>query len=160
MQNYAANAKARYLFGKLLTDDQFRTLVQFDNVREAIEFLIGSTHIGDMVKDRSIDTADEFEIKIRDAMFDYFEKFYHYYINEYRTFFKAVFMRYEVENIKLYLRKSVRGESVSDLQERLVISDLYSTVDYSKLSASEKLEDVIASLAETPYHQVLHRFLQ
>ena len=93
----AAEAKARSLMGKLLQDDDYRQLSQTANIKDFVDYLVKNTVYREVFTEPDkIIHRHELEIGMLRNLFKNFEKFYHYYYDNYRTFFKVLFMRYEV----------------------------------------------------------------
>jgi len=92
-------------------------------------------------------------------MYKNYEKLYHFYIDEYRFFIKSLLMRYEVENIKLMLRAIARNEDVQNIKERLVYSEIFSTIDYDRLSEASGIKEFVGSLESTVYYSQLINYV-
>src|SRR5665648_189434 len=108
----ATNAKTMAMMGKLLKDIDFIKLLKMESVKEFGDYLKKNTHYG-LVLNNSETDYENIEHLMKHHMFTHFEKLFHFYIDEYRDFFKALMLRYEVENVKLFLRAILRDEDIA-----------------------------------------------
>jgi len=146
----AANAKANAMLGKLLKDKDYNELLKLETVEEVLEYLSYGTHYGKLFSEGE-DDAESVELMMKRHFFTAYEKLYHFYINEYRDFFKAMFMRYEVENLKLYLRALSRNENLSYITNHLIYSNLYSNINYETLNLVTSIKEFLEAIKGTKY---------
>ena len=154
----AANAKANAMLGKLLKDKDYHELLKLETVNEVMDYLRLHTHYSLIFNELNDDTEAN-EVTMKRHFFRAYEKLYHFYIDEYRDFFKALFMRYEVENLKLYLRALSRNEKLDSIQSHLITSDLYSNLDYDVLNQSTNTQEFLEAIKDTPYYSTLDAFI-
>lgn len=154
----AANAKAKVILGSLLTEADFTKLIQLETADAVKSYLLTKTHYQKMAMTITDDT-EAFEILLKKYFFTVYEKFFLFYVDEYRNFFKAMLNRYEVENLKLFIRTLNRGESVSGISEHLLYSTRYSNLDYRALLTACTMEDLMIILKGTLYFDTLKIFI-
>lgn len=154
----AANAKAKVILGKLLKDDDFEKLINMDSLEEVTAYIMTQTHYKNLVWTPNEDTQD-FEVLIKKHFFNAYEKFFHFYIDEYRDFIKAMFLRYEVENLKLFIRTLSRNEPLSRIINHLLYSHLYSNINYTALEKVESMEDFMFAIKDTEYYEPLSAYI-
>lgn len=154
----AANAKAKAMLGRLLNERDYKILLKLETVKEVLDYLKKNTHYKGILTDTDEDTQ-VIEVLMKRYFFSAYEKFYHFYVDDYRAFIKVLFMRFEVENLKLYLRALTRLEKLNTIEAHLLTSKVFSNLDYSKLNLATTLEELLMSLAHTPYDQVLEAYL-
>ncbi|MBN2260165.1 MAG: V-type ATPase subunit [Clostridiales bacterium] len=156
----ASNSKAKALMGRLLSDLDYKKLEETKNFNEFLLYLTKNTfysNVFPIVDD--IIHRNQVEIGMKKNILKNFEKFYHYYNDDYRKLFKILFMRYEIENLKLFLRALTRNEEIQHLKEHLITSEIYSSLDYSRLLKSRNIGEFIESLSGTQYYQLLKVYL-
>jgi V/A-type H+-transporting ATPase subunit C len=158
MSNYASITKSKNLFGQLLCDEDFKNLIMFDDLNSVIDYFKNRTAYGDRLTILDSRNVLYFENQIKKAFFKYYGKFYHYFINEDKDLFKALFLRYEVENLKLYVRNAIRLKPMENLKDEILITDLYSNLNYELLSLSVDLNTLIESLHGTPYQKIIKKY--
>jgi len=83
------------------------------------------------------------------------EDILHYFSGPYKDFIKVFLMRYEITDLIMILRRIARGDDLDGIQERLVHSVNYSSLDYSKLTSSKSVAQFIENLRHTPYYSAL-----
>ena len=156
----AACAKARSLMGKLLKDDDYRKLMQSRDIHEFVDYLIKNTVYKEVLLDSStIVHRNEVELSMRRYVLKNSEKFYHYYFDNYRKLFKILFMRYEVENIKLLIRAITRQEDIKLLADHSITSEIFSYIDYENVIKARSISEFIESLKGTIYYKILKVYL-
>ena len=156
----AAIAKAKAIMGRLLTDHHYKELLKLETFQEVIDYLRNQTHYRTVLEFAEGESLDQIEVRIEKYFFSTYEKFYHYYVDNYRDFFKALLFRYEVENLKLYLRLLARDDKIENLETHLIFSSLYSNLDYAELSKATTITEFIEGLKETLYYNPLKQFIE
>lgn len=154
----AANTKSMAIMGGMLKVDDFIKLTGMESIDEFENYLMKDSCYSPEFnaansKDRNI------EYLIKSHMYKNYEKLYHYYVDEYRVFFKSLLKRYEVENIKLMLRAIARNEDVQNIKDRLVYSEVFSTIDYESLSEASDIKDFVERLENTGYYSQLINYV-
>lgn len=157
----AINTKIRALEGRLLTGDDYENLLDMSSLSEMINYLKSKTsyvhHLEEIDPDNAI--IDHLEVVFRKILFMRIQAFIHYFVDDYRKLFKVLFMRYEVEDLKLFIRALERGEDVSILMDHMVILGVTKTLDYERLSQSRNLEDLLDALEGTPYQEIISYYM-
>ena len=154
----AANAKAKVMIGKLLKDEDFHALINMDSLEEVKAYIMTRTHYKNLVWTTSEDTQD-FEVLLKKHFFNAYEKFFHFYVDEYREFIKAMFCRYEVENLKLFIRTLSRNEPLSRIINHLMYSHLYSNIDYTALEKVDNMDAFMSAIKGTEYYEPLFTYM-
>lgn len=156
----AINTKVRTLEGRLLTKNDYRKLISMRSVKNIARYLKDNTSYKDIMEDVDVTSlkADELELLLKKYIVSQYEKLIHYFTDEYRKLFKTLFIRYEIEDLKLFLRASTREENLENVRELIVYSGIYSNVDYNALSSSKDLEELIDNLKGTIYHDALKAY--
>ncbi|GAU77900.1 V-type ATPase subunit [Fusibacter sp. 3D3] len=155
----ASNAKSKAILGRLLKEADYLELLKLEKVEEVIEYLKRYTHYSEVFSDIGMSIGDH-EVVIKKYFFNTYEKLYHFYMDAYRNFFKAMFCRYEVENLKLFIRVLSRNEPLSDLRASLIYSELYSNLNYDQLEKAVNMQDLLDMIGHTIYYEPLVVFLE
>ncbi len=154
----AVNAKVRALEGQLLKDEDYYKLLLLNHVDEVVDYLRQETWYASILPEgRKIDII-ELEGRFERNAFEKYEKLYHYFTDEYRAYFKVLLMRYEIENLKLFLRMVIRHESLLSITDHLIMPHIYSELDYDKISQATTVEALSAALAGSEYQQLLEYY--
>lgn len=154
----AANSKTMVIMGRMLKEEDFKKLTKSENIEDFEIYLSRNTYYSSTFNDKEIENRNT-EYLIKRNMYKNYEKLYHYYIDEYRMFFKALMMRYEVKNLKLMLRAIARNEDIKDIEERLVYSEMFSSIDYAYLIESKNIEEFVDGLKSTKYYKALINYV-
>jgi V/A-type H+-transporting ATPase subunit C len=151
----AVNVKVRALEGQLLRDEDYQRLLMLDQVDDVVEYLRNETWYASILPEaRKVDIID-LEGRFERNAFEKYEKLFHYFTDAYRDFFKVLMMRYEIENLKLFLRMIIRKESLLSITDHLIIPKIYSRLDYDKIKMATTVEELSAALAGTEYQALL-----
>ncbi|MGF7058500.1 V-type ATPase subunit [Brassicibacter mesophilus] len=156
----AINTKVRVLKGQMLTQDDFKNLLSKKSVDEVVTYLKEHTHYNKILADKDVAEIHrrDLEMLLKKYVIIQYEKLIHYFTEEYRKLFRIMFIRYEIEDIKLYLRAVARNESLDAVRKLVVYSGIYSTVNHEVLVHSKTIEDFVNNLKETIYYDVLKPF--
>lgn len=154
----ASNAKTRGILGNLLRESDFIELLKMDHIEEFFDYLSRQTHYRDCLKQVEVDEVMFFQ-KMRQYFIETYEKLYHFYIDDYRKFYQAMLLRYEVENIKHFLRSISQKEKVSMQQLQISRVNQSQKLDYTKLEMAQTIPEFIDLLKDKKYHHALQSFL-
>ena len=162
MKDYAAiSSKIRAMERERITKTDFWNLLDCKTVEEIVKYLKCETAFSSVLEsvDEHAVVIEDVEVAIRDAMLSKFERLSHFFVDENKRLFKMLFERYEIENLKAYLRAFVRGEDVSNLASQLMRSEHFGQVNYDLLSQSRTLADFVEGLKGTKYYEVIRHFM-
>jgi len=156
-QTAAINTKVRVLKGKMLKQKDFKALLSKKSVGDVAAYLKEHTSYKEILNMDDIHRRDLEQI-LKKYIVIQFEKLTHYFNGEYRKLFRIMSLRYEIEDIKLYLRVITRNENLETISDRTVYSGLFSTLDYESLIKASSIEEVINSLKGTIYYDALKHY--
>src|SRR6056297_2007561 len=111
----ALNTKIRVLERELLTNKDYLNLIGLNSVEACINYFLEETYYSKLLEDlkaKDLSSVENLFYKNLLVKYDKITSFLHI---EYRKIFKAIFMRYEVEHIKKYLRKLNQNKTVEML---------------------------------------------
>lgn len=156
----AINTKIRTLEGRLLTKEDYNKLISMKSVGDIAKYLKENTAYNKVLKDINISTihTEQLELLLKKYIVKQYEKMIHYFTDEYRKLFKVLFTRYEIEDLKIFLRAIDREESLTNVKDLIVYSGIYTTIDCESLSLSKNLEGLIANLKGTIYYNALKAY--
>ncbi|MBS3994184.1 MAG: V-type ATPase subunit [Alkaliphilus sp.] len=154
----AINTKAMSLEGRLLKKKDYDNLILQKNVVDFISYLKNQTAYKEVLETVDVNNyrVEEVEVILRRHMVKQYKKLTHYLTGHYKKLFNVVLKRFEIEDIKLYLRAIMRNEDLSDIEDLIICSDM----DYMKLSGSKNLEDFIERLKGKDYYRLLKPYLE
>jgi len=154
----ALNTKIRVLERELLTNKDYLNLIGLNSVEACINYFLEETYYSKLLEDlkaKDLSSVENLFYKNLLVKYDKITSFLHI---EYRKIFKAIFMRYEVEHIKKYLRKLNQNKTVEMLYKNFENAK-YSDLDYKVLSSAKTLEAFVEHLKGTDYYKILYYHL-
>lgn len=154
------NTKIRVLKGKMLKKSDYESLITKRSVKDVAEYLKNNTDYNKVLKDVDIAKIHrgDLEVLFKKYIVINFEKILHYFTGEYRVLFRILFIRYEIEDLKLYIRGLVRGEGLELARKYVIYSGVYSTINHDSLVTSKTIEGFIDNLKGTIYYDILKPF--
>lgn len=126
----ALNTKIRVLKGNFLTNEHFIDLFNKKDVSEVAQYLKENTNYKIVLEDVNVKDIHRRELEklLKEYILIQHKKLIHYFTDEYKKLFKTIFIRYEIEDLKLNLRNLLREEDTSDLET--FIKSLKDTIYY------------------------------
>lgn len=158
VKRYAAiNTKIRMLKGKMLTEEDYTRLISKKSVAEIADYLKRNTSYIQVLRGINAESIHrgQLELLIKKYIILQFEKLLHFFNGEYRKLFRILFMRYEVEDLKLYIRALTRGENLEAIKDLVLYLGGYSIVDHELLITSKNINELIKNLEGTIYYDTL-----
>jgi len=157
----SVNAKTRALFGKLLTKQDYEELLTQKTVGEIAAYLKKSAGYGEVLAsiNENLVHRGELEKLFSTSHHDDYVKLMRFLEGNAREFMKALFLRHEVEELKMLLRIIYTGRKNEAIINTLVFLKKYSALDFNRLVNSSDLPDFIMNLKGSEYYRVLSRFL-
>lgn len=137
----ALNTKIRVLKGNLLTDEDFIHLFDKKNVVEIAQYLKESTNYDVVLKDVNIKNIHRRDLEklLKEYIVLQHKKLLYYFTDDYRKLFETIFIRYEIEDLKLDLRNLSRKEDINELNK--FVESLKETIYYPVLKSYLTEED-------------------
>lgn len=153
----AVNTKIKALAAQLLSKEQFSELIDTKSYDDAIKYLIEETKYSEVFSGYNPDQIhrESFEILLKKYYIDNFYKLIHYFTGNYKKLFSILFMRFEIEDIKLILRGKYAGRENSAIRELVAFESPLSKIDYDDLISAKDAAEVIEKLHDTRYYKHL-----
>jgi V/A-type H+-transporting ATPase subunit C len=154
----AINTKIRVLKAKLLDKGDYIQLMEKESVEEQILYLKENTSYKEALKNvEDLDDIPQVQIELERNLIHEFGRIIKYFAGGYKDLFKTLILRYEIEDLKLYLRALSRNEDKIKMEFTnlsLLGGENYS-FDSNKLKNSSNLEELIGNLEGTIYYNFL-----
>jgi len=156
----SANIKARSLYGKLLSADDYSELLDRRTVGDVAAYLKKNTEYGHLLSDinENMVHRGNLERVLKTSLFEDYFKFFRFLSGSNVEFLKAVSLRHEAEDLKMLLRVIYNGQNAEAFRESLIFLSSYSTLDFKKLASAKNIPGVIDFLKGTEYYKVLLPF--
>lgn len=149
----AVNTKVRVLKSRLLSNKDYVNLIQEKSIKEQIDYLKDRTVYGNVLKDiEEFPDIQKIEIELKKYLIIQLEKIIRYFSQEYKDFYKAMLLRYEIENLKLYLRSIERNDKLPDVA---CFFSKYITFNCKNIKNTTDISEFVENLKGTIYYDVL-----
>jgi len=158
----AVSGKTRAMAGKLLKPHDYQEIMLKRSVNEVAAYLKYNTHYSAVLAD--VNEADIHRGQLENIL-------RHEYINDYvklmrfssgsqKAFVNLLYMKMEIESIKLLMRLFEAGNAdQSLLEESLTFLSRNEELDIPKLALSKSLEEFLAGLKGTDYAEVMRPYV-
>jgi V/A-type H+-transporting ATPase subunit C len=159
---YSALAgKARAMYGKLLTSEDYRILMRQKTVGDVATWLKFNTPYKDAVSslDEGAIHRVPFENMLRKSLLDDFRKLFCFSQGKIKEFLRVALLKHEVESVKRLFRVLEMERTANLVKDSLLFLSKYDTLDIDRLTKSQTSHDFIANLQGTGYYNVLRPFL-
>ena len=159
ISKYAAiNTKVKAMEKQLLGDNDYIKMLDLSSVASVVEYLKTETFYGKFITAETSDDIGNLEGMLTKHLFSQYEKLFHYFTGDDKKFFNVLFMRYEIENLKVFLRMIIRKESLQRISDHIIIPEAYSQIDYTLLNDARTLDDIISGLEGTEFQKIIQMF--
>lgn len=140
----ALNTKLQAMDSKLVSLKDYDILLGLDTEREIGNYIKHNTRYARVLSEYSIDRIRrwEFELVLRKEIITDIEKLTKYLPTHEKKFIEAIFLRSEVEDIKLILRAVSRKEDLKELPQHFEHSKKHETVSFERLLSNNSLFDL------------------
>jgi len=158
----SVNAKARVLFGRLLSKNDYEELLNKRTVQDIAAYLKKNTAYHSLLSEinENLVHRGDLEKLFRASLYSDFIKLFRFLGNGSQKFLQAAFLRYEVEDLKTLLRIVYTGRSSENVKDSLVFLKKYSDLDYERLVHSRSITELIEGLKGSVYYKVLSPFIE
>jgi len=158
--NHAVTAKARALYGRRITSEQYKDLLRCRNVPEVASYLKSSTSYSNPLQNISESNIHRGQLEniLRRWIFDSYAKMYYYLDSNEDNFFKLIISEFEIREILrmiLLLKAGDPEEYISSLPGFLISK---CKVDLLRLASVRSFNDLLKVLEGTHYKRILNPF--
>jgi V/A-type H+-transporting ATPase subunit C len=158
----ALSGKARAMFGKLLSKNDYKILIQKKRIAQVVSYLKHNTHYSGLLSDTDENNIHRVKLEIllkKDIINDY-SKFFKFTNGRLKEFVKHYCTKAEIESLKLIFRMFEGGNTEHGLlEESLLFLSRHDKLDIPKLSLSRDLEEFLSRLHGTDYYKLLKPFI-
>lgn len=156
----AACTKARAGWGKLLNKEQYEMLLEAGSSFEVLKFLKKITKYKKILNNNELDDKGliEIEEKLMQFYMNEIYRFSYYLHSNYKLFFKIIFLKYQIEDIKKVLR--FKNAKYIDKNEIIFMTEAcpMNKLNFEKLMHAVTLEEAAQMLKNTIYYNSVHEF--
>jgi V/A-type H+-transporting ATPase subunit C len=157
----ALNTKIRVLKSKSLNKEDYINLINLPSIKDQVAYLKSKTiYEEDLKKIGLSDDIENIETALKGHIVYQYKKMIPYLSDAYKKLFKTILLRYEIEDLKLYLRAIERNENLNKVWAVSFLKDNYYNLDFEKLKKSRTLNEFIENLEGTIYYKTLKPYIQ
>lgn len=155
----AISGKSRAMYGKLLKQDDYTTLIHKKSVSEVISYLKNDTHYQSALSDIDERTVHRVQLEriLRCELNKDYDKLLKFSDRNLRSFINMLYSKIEIEDIKIIFRLFEAGHAQELNFENL--SSTCATMNNTKLALCKNLKDFLSCLKGTEYYGVLKPFI-
>ena len=153
----AVNSKVKALMGKMLSKDQYLELLKCKDFKSTVKVLKEETNYGELLEGYNLESIHRgnLEVILRRHYVSIYEKFINYFNGGYRKLIKALFIRLEIEDLKVIIRGKYLGRTYDQIENKLIARCSLNTINYDYLLALRNVEEVIEGLKGSIYYKHL-----
>lgn len=154
----AVNSKVKSMEGKFLTKGQYLALMECKSYVDAIRYLKEETSYSNRLSEINVNEIHrgQLEIILKKEYIKNFFKLSHYFSGNYKKLFDILFMRYEIEDLKVMLRSKYVGKKNDEIRALLYAEGPMSSINYDKLIAAKDISELIDNLHDTVYYNEIY----
>ncbi len=153
----AVNTKIRVMEKEFLKREDYFNLLKKKSVAEASRYLKESASYRKLLGGVYLDTVSRRDIEdiLKRNMIKNINKLIHYFRDDYKILIRSLYMKYEIEDLKVLARSIFNGKNPAAIEESLTFIGRYSQVNPEKLIKSETIRDLIYSLEGSEFFEFL-----
>lgn len=153
----AVNTKIRVMEREFLKREDYLILLKKKSVADASRYLKESTSYRKLLGEVYPDTVSRRDIEdiLKRNMIKNINKLIHYFRDDYKILIRSLYMKYEIEDLKVLARSIFNGKNPAAIEKSLTFIGRYSQVNPEKLIKSETIRDLIYSLEGSEFFEFL-----
>lgn len=156
------NTKVSVLRSRLLSDEDYKALMELQGVKEVYNYLNDKTVYHDvlfMLIGQKIHRGDV-EIALHKYNVLALEKIFPMLEDPYKTFIKRYMLKYEIEDLKLIIEKVTGKTNAVNISGNLISSPVVTKIDFQDLLNQDTLKKVFDKIKDTKYHRLLEPYME
>ncbi|MEQ8155672.1 MAG: V-type ATPase subunit [Clostridiaceae bacterium] len=158
----AVNSKVKTLKGRMLNEEQYNQLLESKDYKSSIRVLKERTEYRGLLSKYDLDKIHrgDLEVILNRQYTSIYNKFIKYFNGEYRKFIRLLYLRWEIEDLKIIIRCKYIGRSKEEIKESLIAQNPLNTLDYSYLIDAKSLEDLSDRLKGSIYYDSIKNHIK
>ena len=153
----AVNTKIRALEKDFLEREDYLNMIRKKSVVDVAHYLKENTSYGKLLKEINIDNISRRDLEdiLKNNMIKNMDKLIYYFRDDYRELIRSLYMKYEIEDLKILSRSIFNGRKLETIEKSLSFLGKYSRVSPEKLFKSRTIRDLIYSLEGSEFFEFL-----
>jgi V/A-type H+-transporting ATPase subunit C len=154
-------SKIGVMYGRMLSIEDYEELTSKKTVKDVAAYLKYNTHYNDVLSEvnENIIHRGQLEKIFKNSLLDDYFKLFHYVRGNVKKFLRLVFLKYEIEDLKILLRVLNTEHNTKAVRDSLLFLRKYCTIDLDKLAKSKDIQDFILNLKGSKYYNILAPFI-
>ena len=153
----AVNAKIRALEKDFLKREDYLNMIQKKSVVVVARYLKDNTSYGKLLREINIDNISRRDLEdiLKNNMIKNMDKLIYYFRDDYKEFIRSLYIKYEIEDLKILSRSIFNGKELETIEKPLSFLGKYSRVSPKSLFKSRTIRDLIYSLEGSEFFEFL-----
>lgn len=153
----ALTAKVHAMYGRKLTQQNYRELIRKQTVSEVASYLKQQTAYSPLLRDvnESLIHRGQLENILRRDLFDEYLKFFHYIVHNEMQFYKFLVMKMEMAEILSCMRLLNAGREEDYIFSLPSFFAKHAEFDLYELAKVKSFDELLRLLVKTPYYDIL-----
>jgi len=153
----AVNTKIRAMEKEFLKREDYLNMLKMKSVADAARYLKENISYGKLLGEIHPDTVSRRDLEdiLKRNMIKNMDKLIHYFRNDYKDLIRSLYIKYEIEDLKVLARSIFNGKEPETIEKPLFFLGKYSRVSPEKLFKSRTIRDLIYSLEGSEFFEFL-----
>ncbi len=150
---YALNSKTRNLKGKMLSKDRFKDIINLNTIQDVVNYLNLNPYYSNAFKGYDVGTLnrEKVEILLNLQFAEYMSKIRNYLSGEYKSLIEALFVKYEVEDLKTIIRGVFLNKPKENIRNLIMYKCELNRLNYNNLIECNTMDELEGKLKSTIY---------
>ena len=158
----AVNTKIRALEKNFLKREDYLNILRKKSVFDVARYLKENTFYSKLLDEIRIDeniSRRDLEYVLKKNMIDNMDKLIYYFRDDYKEFIRFLYMKYEIEDLKILARSIFNGIELESLEKPFSFLGKYSKVNPERIFKSKSIQELIYSLEGSVFFEMLNPLL-
>lgn len=158
----ALSGKSRAMFRRLLKETDYNELMKKRSVGEIADYIKSNTHFSDSLEEEDPLTIHRGHLEnvLRRSLMEDYGKLISFSTGNVRNFIRVMYMRHEIESLKLLFRTYASGPGNQGLlNDSLLSLSRCARISIPKLAASRNAVEFVAGLEGSDYYPLLRPYI-
>jgi len=153
----AVNTKIRVLEKELLKRQDYFNLLKQRTVADASRYLKENVYYRELLGEIYPETVSRRDVEelLKRNMIQNMDRLIHYFRDDYKDLIRSLYMKYEIEDLKVLARSIFNGKSPETIEKPLSFLGKYSQANPEKLFQSQTIRDLIYALEGSEFYEFL-----
>jgi len=153
----AVNTKIRVMEKEFLKREDYLNMLKKESVADAARYLKENIFYGKLLGEIHLNTVSRRDLEdiLKRNMIKNMDKLIHYFRDDYQDLIRSLYIRYEIEDLKVLARSIFNGKKPETIEKSISFLGKYSRVSPERLFKSRTIRDLIYSLEGSEFFEFL-----